>query len=131
VNPEIKKMWVDALRNGEYQQGYNYLAVHQGESVHFCCLGVLCDLAKQRGVIDSNQDEYGRYSYGTYSNFTDVVLPKGVQEWAGLTVDNPELEVELNNEYEEEFVTEVRLSELNDDHGFDFEKLANLIEKQL
>lgn len=131
MNPEIKKLWISALRSGEYQQGYNYLAVHQGDSVHFCCLGVLCDLAKQRGVIESNQDEYGRYSYGTYSNFTDVVLPKGVQEWAGLTVDNPELKAMISDYTEEEVEDTIRLSELNDDYSFDFEKLAKLIEEQL
>lgn len=131
MNSEIKKLWISALRSGEYQQGYNYLAVNQGDSVHFCCLGVLCDLAKQHGVVENNQDEYGRYSYGTSSSLSDVVLPKGVQEWAGLTVDNPELEANLNNEDEEEFVAKVRLAELNDDHGFDFKKLAKLIEEQL
>lgn len=38
-----KKRWLKALRSGEYEQGAQYLKTPDGA---FCCLGVLCDLAK-------------------------------------------------------------------------------------
>ena len=41
MNKEIKAEWVKALRSGEYKQGGG--ALHRGD--HFCCLGVLCDIA--------------------------------------------------------------------------------------
>ena len=38
---KIKKLWLDALRSGEYEQCKSKL--HDGEG--FCCLGVLYDVA--------------------------------------------------------------------------------------
>ena len=40
MNPEVKKKWTSALRNGEYTQARNALTTDGS----FCCLGVLCDL---------------------------------------------------------------------------------------
>ena len=42
MKPEIKKLWVDALRSGEYKQAREVLRTNGGTS--FCCLGVLTDL---------------------------------------------------------------------------------------
>lgn len=39
---ENRRLWVEALRSGEYKQGQGYLRSHDD---HYCCLGVLCDLA--------------------------------------------------------------------------------------
>lgn len=44
MNPEAKKLWVEALRSDKYQQGKGALKTIQGS---FCCLGVLCDLSGQ------------------------------------------------------------------------------------
>ena len=41
MKPAIKKLWLDALRSGEYEQCKGKL--HDGEG--FCCLGVLYDVA--------------------------------------------------------------------------------------
>ena len=40
MNKEVKKLWVEALRSGKYEQGRGCL--RKGDK--FCCLGVLCDL---------------------------------------------------------------------------------------
>ena len=42
LDPELKAKWLAALRSDEYKQGKYCLNI-EGE---FCCLGVLCDIAK-------------------------------------------------------------------------------------
>lgn len=39
MNPEIKSLWLAALRSGEYRQGQHDLLDSDGNA---CCLGVLC-----------------------------------------------------------------------------------------
>jgi hypothetical protein len=131
VNPEIKQMWVDALLSGEYQQGYNYLASEFQGKVHYCCLGVLCDLAYKHHATNRNEDEFARFSYGKDSEYNNAILPPDVQAWAGLDDNNPELKATVPDYTEEEFEDTVRLSELNDDYGFSFKNLAKLIKEQL
>ena len=48
MNPEIRARWVAALRSGAYEQGTSRL---RDASDRRCCLGVLCDLAEQDGVV--------------------------------------------------------------------------------
>lgn len=49
---KARRLWVKALRSGEYKQGYGYLHYKRGGKDKFCCLGVLCDLAVKNGVIE-------------------------------------------------------------------------------
>lgn len=46
MKAEWKKRWMDALRSGEYKQTRGILkwTDADGES-HYCCLGVLCEIA--------------------------------------------------------------------------------------
>jgi len=67
VNKRIKKLRVEALRSGKYEQANGQLQ----RSDKFCCLGVLCDLyAKEIGERPYD-DEQGD-------------LPGEVCQWAGL-----------------------------------------------
>jgi hypothetical protein len=100
VKPEIKKLWIEALRSGKYKRGEGAL---RSEGKH-CCLGVLCEL---RGVKFNGAQEYPN---------------KATQKWAGLSSEDPEVEVEG--------MVCTSLAELND-AGWTFKRLANLIEKQL
>lgn len=43
MDADFKKKWLDALRSGEYKQGYGRL---RSSDDRFCCLGVLCHVAK-------------------------------------------------------------------------------------
>ena len=72
MDKEIKRKWLDALRSGDYTQGYGYLcrdtspAGSSGESASYCCLGVLCevvdgDVWEER--LDSYQTPSGSYHY--------------------------------------------------------------------
>lgn len=91
MNKDIKEKWVTALRSGEYEQGRGYLAV-DGK---YCCLGILCELAHAEGITNkaTHQGTYAEYSvYG--KGMSAGVLPSEVIEWAGLSSDNPELEID-------------------------------------
>ena len=76
MNKRVKKMWVAALRSGEYEQCRKVLRNGEGG---FCCLGVLCDLyAKETG--DSEGEAF---------DSIDNELAPCVTEWAGLADSNP------------------------------------------
>lgn len=80
MNPEIKKLWVDALRSGDYAQGQGRL---RSVSDKYCCLGVLCELAVQALVIEPPVVEdihFDSYLYASHS----AHLPSVVGVWAGL-----------------------------------------------
>lgn len=97
MKPEIKKLWVDALRSGEYKQTKGCLKSEDG----MCCLGVLTDL-----YIKSPDNKFGfewDYSPTTYSYaISDIVgestwtdLPATVSDWAGLDESNPTIGTSL------------------------------------
>lgn len=115
MNQEIKKKWVDALRSGEYKQGYAELRTNTEVNSSFCCLGVLCDLYSKEHNIPWEED-------GGFIGTGDV-LPNNVISWAGLS-DNPSpRRVGLGD-------TERTLVRLND-NGSTFKQIADIIEKEL
>lgn len=109
MNPEIKAEWVKRLRSGQYEQGRSALS-YQGS---YCCLGVLCEIAAERGiVIKTTHGDDGV----TYDNAT-VLLPIKVIKWAGLSDSAPVIGHEKD------------LTVLNDLMGYDFNDIANVIER--
>lgn len=110
----IKKLWVEALRSGDYEQGEQTL--RKGDK--FCCLGVLCDLYQKEMDDDSinwiPHDNVGGYRFLGRGG----ALPREVWEWANLPWDDPRPERE-----------DKTLSELND-AGKTFKQIADMIEKQ-
>lgn len=118
---DIKKLWVDALRSGEFEQTKGSLRDETGH----CCLGVLCEL-HQRANPDSTGGGWSHnylmentYRYDGQAN----ILPVSVRNWAGLDTYSPTV---LANED----VGECSLAELNDKH-FDFKQIAETIEEHL
>lgn len=85
MNREIRNLWIAALRSGDYQQGTGNLQhiYSADEGYKYCCLGVLCDIAKLHGV-DVPTNEEGWYT----SNDPDFLLDKNVRVWAGLNDDD-------------------------------------------
>lgn len=49
MNKEIKDKWVEALRSGNYKQGYGNLQT--GDS--YCCLGVLCEIIPELKTMNA------------------------------------------------------------------------------
>ena len=65
MNPEIKARWIATLRNTKYKQGIGHLCINN----HYCCLGVLLEVAKDDLAIviedlgDGNKTYDGRVSF--------------------------------------------------------------------
>ena len=129
MNQRIKKLWIKALRSGDYNQGENFLNIvkSDGTETH-CCLGVLCELASIEGIV-TRRMHINHASFGHRKNKYSVedceheieFLPKEVMDWAELDSEDPF--VEFNNE-------QSTLANLNDTNQ-SFKKIADVIEEQL
>src|SRR5579859_6892759 len=95
----VKAAWVKDLRENPGAQGIkllDYIDPADGKRKQ-CCLGRLCLLAVEAGVIPAPElHDDGVYFYldgsGGYEAFDqDTLLPRKVQEWAGLTGDDIEI----------------------------------------
>jgi hypothetical protein len=119
VKKDIKALWVDALRSGDYTQGKGKL---RGDKGQFCCLGVLCELAQKAGVIGEARNDYGTWVYGEDGDRSWSSLPGAVSEWAGLDLSDPRVPSPHDS------LSKVALSYLND-YGKTFEEIAEYIEQ--
>lgn len=123
MKAEIKTKWLEALRSGKYKQGQ----IHLRTGDNFCCLGVLCELARQEKVVKTEEsyqiggDDTLLYYYGGNDSF----LPEEVMDWADLDSNDPEVHSTLPNIYGFR-----SLSELNDSN-VSFNEIADLIETQI
>jgi hypothetical protein len=119
MDKEIKDQWLEALRSGDYVQGYTYLEY----GGRYCCLGVLCELAVKAGVIEVIESKLeGNGTIYGYANDT-ATLPEKVVEWANLPDANPV--VGDQGQFHR------TLSQINDHRNHDFNAIATLIEKHL
>ncbi len=103
MKQEVADKFVAALRSGKYIQTFGVL-VRTDENktpYKFCVMGVLCDLAREEGVV-------GGWDETTLWHMTS---PNEVLQWA-------EIDETL----------ESNLIELNDDYELSFEDFAELIE---
>jgi hypothetical protein len=125
MNPEIKAKWVAALRSGDFTQGTGALNYND----HYCCLGVLCELGRQEGVVEKEVEGlFGQY-VGKDSERVTSVPPHSVMKWAGLdgspevVIPDPEGVYEMGG-----YVT---LIHLNDSIRLSFSDIADIIEEKL
>lgn len=107
MKKEIKKLWVDALRSGEFTQTTTTLRDKNG----FCCLGVLCEL--HRRTFQCGEDWIKTRYLGE-----SEILPELVRDWSGLMSRDPETRSGLKLSFQ-------------NDTGKDFNWIANLIENDL
>lgn len=82
MNPDVKTLWINALRSGEYLQGRGKLKTPNDK---FCCLGILCDLYHKTTGFGSWEKSI--FNDGEDSN--EFYLPLAVQSWAGLPSRSP------------------------------------------
>jgi hypothetical protein len=93
MDPVVRDEWTRRLRSGDYVQGTGSLRRVVDDQVRYCCLGVLCEVARDRGVVElvSDEDSY-RDGYrsvelpaeGAYNG----VLPPSVARWARLVASD-------------------------------------------
>jgi hypothetical protein len=120
---EARKLWVEALRSGEFAQTTGVLRDENG----YCCLGVACEIAVQHGVIEPPQGHKavaGRIFY----NFdgSDATLPDSVREWLGLWADDGSI---YNDGSGSIYNDGESLTKMND-NGKTFAEIAAVIEDE-
>lgn len=127
MNAEVRARWVAALRSGRYARGTGLLKItYTDGSTYHCCLGVLCELAVQDGLLDARVSAIGTGKWhfrGSDGNGSTAVLPRVVQPWAGLSSCDPGV---VGNDG-----VRVGLSVINDSNRYEFDGIADLIEVQL
>lgn len=141
MNAKVKEKWLAALRSGNYKQGQKVLKQGApGEVARYCCLGVLCDLAVDAGVVTSDlnvagsgvTDRDGRFInnvwafFGLPEDINESTLPLAVRDWAGLDGGNPSVPV---NRITPGYPT--NLASLNDAYNATFADIADIIEEYL
>lgn len=127
MNQEVKAKWLTALRSGDYKQAQGALKDNTG----FCCLGVLCDVYDK----EHKQDNWTENSIGDGLHINSHGLPSAtVMKWAGLPTDetslgdnNPKTSIP-HSKY-----TTMRLgvADLNDSGNYNFNQIADIIERDL
>jgi len=130
MEPLIKAQWLERLRSGTIEQGKQYLRCGEAR----CCLGVLCDLAVEAGVIpvpfhNTTDDTYCYGAAPTTERVADRAseeihgsyrsLPVAVQKWAGFNDSVPPYR---DNRYYR------NLADDNDNRGMNFNEIADTIE---
>lgn len=94
MNKERFNLWLKALESGKYKQGRYKLRTKKKIFSSFCCLGVLCDIAKKdlkkRWVVDENS------SYDCFDG-AFCSIPNSVVEW--LDVKDIVQSTDLKNEF--------------------------------
>lgn len=124
MNPDVKVMWVEALRSGEYPQGFLRLRRndrHLGKDT-WCCFGVLTDLYHNETGNGSwkNDTKYGGGFKFVEGTVVDACGPtESVCIWAG---------IEYGQTNESIVGT---LIGMNDERSNDFDTIANWIEVYL
>jgi hypothetical protein len=121
MKKDIAKIWVTALKSGDYKQGSEYLCAND----RYCCLGVLCDLYLQEdgsslSVVEKKKGD--KDFTVTWYNHDAEVLPDVVQEWAGMNTNT--------GKYLSDILFESSLASDND-QGATFEELADIITKSV
>lgn len=115
MKKKIADRWVRALRSGKFKQTTGNL---EQDGMN-CCLGVLCRLAEKSGVIKSKACTYSdKVFFGTEGEINHSgALPEAVMQWAGMKSVEGDRKNRKN------------LVEYNDDLGYKFPKIADIIEK--
>lgn len=112
MKKEIADKWVAALRSGKFKKTTDNLHTNYG----YCCLGVLCELSP------FFWDEDDKFPWPRVMLGKTTTLPEEVMEWAGMKsgcglIILPDGKVQTP------------LTVANDDYRWDFNKIADHIEK--
>lgn len=127
MNGDKLRLWVDALRSGDYHQTSGKL---RSTDDRYCCLGVLCDVARKDGVkmkielFDYSGSTTG-IAYDGYSTFP----PPAVINWLGH--EGPSIYVPWPEELSDPKPSHrdvISVVSLNDRYGWDFHQIADAVE---
>lgn len=128
MNADAKREYLLDLRSGKYLQANERLRKDDS----YCCLGVLCETYRRVtgqgewvNSISGHEfdDGFGHSEVGT--------PPRGVLEWAGIESDVVSLPKVIEIDEVDEVTEYDSLVSLNDEAGYDFNQIADVIEQQL
>ena len=135
---EHRKLWIEALRSGQYDQTAGALKAsyasdllsHPDQDVKYCCLGVACEIS---GLGEWYNDHTPVYQIrGEYTTDNCTTLPALVQAWLGLDNNNGSHVrggQEQNPSGPNNFRSPISLATLNDS-GHTFDEIADIIESE-
>ena len=103
---EHRKLWIKALRSGNYKQGYYHLKVAD----RYCCLGVACEVAFSNGFEDDGLTYNNVFEENSY-------LPDQIVKYFGL----------FNNRGS---YYKSSLTRDNDSNHLNFSEIADIIESE-
>lgn len=93
MNKELLQKWLEALRGGQYPQTSGWLR----DSMGCCCLGVLADVSGL-GKWEPSDDAEVHMQWTLTSGWScETYLPDWLLEQVGLTTDQAEELVRLND----------------------------------
>lgn len=118
MHPIVKKQWLEALRSGEYIQGWERL---RGVKNNFCCLGVLCDLHSKLFQTEWENPTITGAGYEYYE--CNDIQPAEVSDWAWCEAGHIVPSVTIEGV--------CATLDTHNDKGRTFEEIANAIEEQL
>ena len=114
------KLWVKALRSGEYKQCTQFLHIAGSDGDEFCCLGVACDLyIKEGNELEVKRNPYDAPHTVRYNEITSV-LPREVRDWLGLRSEDGLYNAPIQD----------RTLVGDNDNGKTFEEIADIIESE-
>lgn len=100
MKSQVLDEMVKRLRSGKYEQGSGYLRLRHTGGDRFCCLGILCEMAAEEGVVErvdaAGEGRVVKYKDPGANGSHATFLPAAVIEWAGMVSD---LEKSLQGEY--------------------------------
>jgi hypothetical protein len=129
LKPEIKTLWLEALRSGRYKQGF-YRLKSGGDN--FCCLGVLCDLYIQE-TGQGRWDTHPETGPEAFRFFPNSIFPNSSIGSVDSSIGTPPPQVSswAGEHLDSWVVGEHTLQFYNDSEHLTFHQIADLIEKHL
>ena len=124
LTPELKAKWVEALRSGKYEQGTTSLKSSRGT---WCCLGVLADIIDPDGwSVPARNALVGIVATADGRIYFGYNHPLAVNQYL-------KAEVGLGNiqDLREGSATQTKLANMNDSGCFNFNEIADYIEKNI
>ncbi len=116
TNIDLIDEWVTALESGTYNQGCGALKRQDEYRTSYCCLGVLCEVAKDKitGNWVDYEMLYGLKQFNFYGTSSSTDLPYYLTKEIGITAEQ-----------------RCELMKMNDEEKKTFNEIAAFIEKEI
>lgn len=116
MNKENMLLWADRLEELDPDMQTRG-RLKNAETGQMCCLGVVCELAREHGVDLKVEVEYGEVGFDEEI----AVLPMKVMKWLDVDRANPKADP----------VSSLTFAELNDYEYYTFKQIATVIRKMV